>query len=402
NLLGNAIKFTETGEVILRVRSIQSGSEQHKRLRLKFEVQDTGIGISAEKLGDIFDSFTQEDGSTTRRFGGTGLGLAISKQLVELMGSRLEVHSELGVGTTFFFDVQFEVSADQSVIDLVEFGDVHAVIIDDNATNVEVLRHQLEAWSAEVSAGTSPRAMIEEIVYAQNTDKPVNIALIDARMPDLDGFKVAEKIRATIDPEFVPRMILLSSTDLVKHQDALNAGFSAIVRKPVMRDELLGAIKRSLAAVPADTDNDPTIKRHSVTTGLNAPVLIVEDNKVNQKVTSAMLTKIGVDYDIAENGQEAYEAVQTKDYSVILMDCQMPVMDGFEATAAILNWYADCNGEPPPIVALTANALQGDAQRCLSAGMSDYMSKPFTIAQLQSKLNDIVERREESLASNQA
>lgn len=388
NLLGNAIKFTESGETVLRVHESHETPLRGGHKRFRIEVSDTGIGISKDKLEDIFESFTQEDGSTTRRFGGTGLGLAISRQLVGLMGSQLRVRSVLGEGATFYFDVDMEiVEGDPNQLDA-QFADLRALVIDDNATNVEVLRHQLQAWSMDVVATTDVNEALLAVTHAATTDRPINLAFIDAHMPDCNGFELAERIRGSLDHEQAPVLLLLSSADLIRNQDALNSGFRTVLRKPVLQDELLNAIQRALTAQPVSVGTiEPDSAGNEQSLVFTNKILVVEDNKVNQKVTIAMLGKLGIEYDLVENGLEAVEACKSTVYSLILMDCQMPVMDGFEATREIQKMAALDNRSPGTIVALTANALQGDAERCLAAGMDDYMSKPFTLASLTKVLS---------------
>ncbi|MFK8053643.1 MAG: response regulator [Woeseiaceae bacterium] len=387
NLLGNAIKFTEDGEVILRVRESDDSPLRTDSRRFRIEVQDTGIGISPDKLEDIFESFTQEDGSTTRRFGGTGLGLAISRQLVGLMGSQLSVKSIIGEGATFYFDVDLELVEDAPKPMDINFANLKAVVIDDSATNVEVLRHQLQAWSMEVFATTDTDEALNALKELAAAGTPADIAFVDAHMPNCDGFMFAERVRAELDHEVTPALLLLSSADLIRNQDALNSGFKTILRKPVLQGELLSTIERALTEQQPE---DPTTTSGRVlvnqTLGFSNKVLVVEDNKVNQKVTCAMLKKLGIEFELAENGLEATEAVAKQDFSLILMDCQMPVMDGFEATHEIRQQTKASKSPEPIIIALTANALQGDAERCISAGMDDYMSKPFTLDNLQKML----------------
>ncbi|MEL7298522.1 MAG: response regulator, partial [Pseudomonadota bacterium] len=293
----------------------------------------------------------------------------------------------------FYFEVDMPLSEKLADHDDVTFEQIRALVIDDNTTNVEVLKHQLEAWQIEVYATTNPREAVQEIVDSAQTC-PYSLALIDAHMPGMDGFAVANAINEQLDETSRPTMLLLSSADLIRNNDALAAGFTTILRKPVTRDELVANIRRALA----DTSREQAASQKQTVSEdvpllFEAPVLLVEDNKVNQKVTGAMLAKLGVEFDIVEDGQQAVDAVSSNDYAVVLMDCQMPVMDGFEATRVILEAAEQTERVVPPIVALTANALQGDAERCYAAGMTDYMSKPFSIAELRTMLRKYAQQQ---------
>lgn len=389
NLVGNAIKFTNEGEVILRVREAEDSALRLDHRRFRFEITDSGIGIAEEKREAIFESFIQEDGSTTRRFGGTGLGLAISRQLVNLMGAQLCVESGIGDGSTFYFDVDFRLVEIERRQQEVGFGALRVLIVDDNQTNLEILRHQLEAWSLEVlSADSAPTAM-QVVAQEQEAGRHFDIALLDAHMPDTDGLALAKQLRSFYSAADMPALMLLSSADLLRNEAALDSGFQIILRKPITQSELQSGIEKALsrAMMPGrpcepETRHSDKPVRSAVAGGR---ILVVEDNKVNQKVTAAMLAKLGREFDIVEDGEAAIDAYRDSDYAMILMDCQMPVMDGFVATGRIREMELDSNGAPIPIIALTANALQGDDKRCRDAGMDDYMSKPFTIAQLREK-----------------
>ncbi|MEM7610986.1 MAG: response regulator [Pseudomonadota bacterium] len=390
NLVGNAIKFTEHGEVVLRINESEDPALRIDHRRFRIEVQDTGIGIANDKLDAIFDSFIQEDGSTTRRFGGTGLGLAISRQLVELMGAQLRVDSEAGKGSTFFFDADFElVELERRSAD-VGFGHLRVLVVDDNRTNIEVLTHQLESWSLEVISADNADSAMQVIQDETAAGRQFDIALIDAHMPGCDGLELASRLRTFYGKDETPVLMLLSSADLLRSQTALDSGFQTILRKPIGQSDLQSGIEKALSRALHTTSShrvQPAFDDPTQNTALKGKVLVVEDNKVNQKVTGAMLSKLGVEYALAENGQQALDALETTEFSLVLMDCQMPVMDGFDATRRIRELESDGRRPRSHIVALTANALQGDEKRCIRAGMDSYMSKPFTIAQLKETLD---------------
>ena len=388
NLVGNAIKFTTAGEVILRIREAEDSALRLDHRRFRFEISDSGIGIAEDKLDAIFESFIQEDGSTTRRFGGTGLGLAISRQLVNLMGAELRVSSTVGEGSTFYFDIDFRLVEIERRQRDVGFGALRVLIVDDNQTNLEILRHQLEAWSLEVMSADGAHEAMRIVSDEQAVGRHFDIAMLDAHMPDTDGLALAQQIRDFYPPDRRPALMLLSSADLLRNEAVAHSGFQVILRKPVTQSELHNGVARALsrATTPA-RDVAVAAAEHAdeVAFAARGRVLVVEDNKVNQKVTAAMLTKLGRQFDIVEDGAEAVDAWRDGDYALILMDCQMPVMDGFTATGHIRQQERDADRQPIPIIALTANALQGDDKRCRDAGMDDYMSKPFTIAQLREK-----------------
>lgn len=385
NLIGNAIKFTEKGEVVLKIRESEDSALRLDHRRFRFEIQDSGIGIAKDKREAIFESFIQEDGSTTRKFGGTGLGLAISRQLVNLMGADLQVDSEIGKGSTFFFDADFKLVEVERKVNEVGFGALRVLIVDDSPTNLEILRHQLEAWSLEVIAADSAASAMNVLASEAAAGRRFDIAMLDAHMPDRDGLALAQDITAACPPDETPVLMLLSSADLLRNETALTSGFQVILRKPVTQSELQAGIEKALARALNNNDvhEAPSTPAADAPADRDGIILVVEDNKVNQKVTGAMLGKLGYGFDMVENGQEAIDAINGKDYALILMDCQMPVMDGFTATEHIRDMEQSSDAQPIPIIALTANALQGDDKRCRAAGMDDYMSKPFTIAQLR-------------------
>jgi signal transduction histidine kinase/CheY-like chemotaxis protein len=383
NLIGNAIKFTERGEVLAKVALLDNG-------RIRFEVVDTGIGLSEEAQRRIFTIFTQADSFTTRKYGGTGLGLAIVDQLVALMGGEVGVRSAPGRGSTFSFDVALEIVAvatpeDQSV-QRVQLTGTCVVLVDDNATNREIVERQLKACGIEVDSAESGEGARQ--LLALGAARNYRLALIDHEMPGISGLELAHWIKA--DPRFrsLP-LILLSSKDPENLPGAL-ALFSEVLTKPVRHTQLLAAVGRVINAhhvnpVSEASPRRPTALSDQIAGG--ARILLVEDNPVNREVAAGMLENVGCSVAVAENGRLAIEALSDSYYDAVLMDCQMPVMDGFTATAEIRRRECQAGSRRTPIIALTANAMEGDRDRCLVSGMDDFLSKPFTQQQLASRLS---------------
>jgi signal transduction histidine kinase/CheY-like chemotaxis protein len=387
NLLGNAIKFTETGEVLI---SVQPLKETATAVRIRFSIKDTGIGLKPTQLDHIFESFSQGDGSTTRKYGGTGLGLAISRQLVGLMGGQLVVESFVDQGSTFAFELdlkkQQNTHATNPARPVNDFSRLHVLVVDDNTTNLEILSHHLEAWNIGHTCTESGPAALQLLHAAVATDTPYNMVILDYHMPEMDGLELAQKI--STDPLLSgTRMVMFSSVDdVILQQDSLDFGIDCSITKPVRQSELYDClINRSLS--------DYRSTDHHANNELPAPtsepssmqILVVEDNEVNQAVAIGMLNKLGYQgIDTADNGREALDQIEQKHYDLVFMDMQMPVMDGYQATAAIREREQAMAAATAaaiahtPIVALTANAMQGDRERCLEAGADDYLSKPFS------------------------
>jgi signal transduction histidine kinase/DNA-binding response OmpR family regulator/HPt (histidine-containing phosphotransfer) domain-containing protein len=392
NLAGNAIKFTHAGEVAVRVSVVEV--TDHDAL-LRFAVRDTGIGIAPDKIDTLFEKFTQVDASTTRRYGGTGLGLAISRHLAELMGGEAGVTSEAGHGSEFWFTARLGrftpavTEADESEATL---RGLPVLIVDDNATSREILMHQLAAWAMIPEAVPDGPAAIVRLTEAAAAGHPFTLAIIDMQMPDMDGEQLGRALLTT--PEF-EHLRLLMLTSLGTNADARHfyeMGFSAYAVKPVRTHEFRQAVLQAVTTherptgesalpipLPSAVDTDrPFADRRS-------RILIAEDNVTNQLVALGILRTLGLHAEAVANGAEAVEAVKTIPYDVILMDVQMPDMDGFEATALIRR-----NGGPRrriPIIAMTAHAMSGDRERCLAAGMNDYVTKPVSRAALAEALN---------------
>jgi two-component system, sensor histidine kinase and response regulator len=386
NFVGNAIKFTDSGEVIVRVRTAaQEGV-------LRFEVIDTGIGISKEAQAHIFNAFSQADSFTTRKYGGTGLGLAICRQLATLMGGEIGVHSEVNRGSTFWFEVRLESVADAAPtmtrLPRMNLVGLRALIVDDNASNREILQQHLQSWGAEVVAvGTSAAALA-----ALNTGDGTgfDLGLIDDQMPGMDGIQLARAIRQ--DPRHSGlRLILQSTRDDHGSGSESSRLFTAILTKPLRRSQLLACVSRVMTLQPAGAADPLQAQAAQAAVAPAARVtgpkiLLVEDNPVNREVAVGMLESLGCAVEAAENGWLAIEAMNTAAYDAVFMDCQMPIMDGMTATAEIRRREQSSGLGRVPIVALTANAMDGDRERCLASGMDDFLSKPFTQQQLATLL----------------
>jgi len=390
NLIGNALKFTQQGEVIVRVT--ESDSDAQKTC-FRFEVEDTGIGISPENLAKVFEPFTQEDGSNTRQYGGTGLGLAISRQLVELLGGEMGVDSVQGKGSTFWFTARLardQVPATYAQPHLL--AGKSAFVVDDNETNREILRHQLEGWDIRVEVACSGSEALH-LLKDQFSERPsFDIILLDMAMPGMDGLQLAKAIRKEREFQNIP-IVMLSSISRANVQSAENeAGPDDWLAKPVRQSRLYETLLSLLSKTTIDEFVEEerlsgagtnTIPNND-STGLR--VLLVDDNEINQAVANAMLESLDYEVTIANNGCKAVAAFETQMFDAVLMDCRMPEMDGFEATQRIRELENLHDRKPTPIIALTAHALQGDRERCIAAGMTDYLSKPFTKQQLRSIL----------------
>jgi CheY-like chemotaxis protein len=373
NLVGNAIKFTREGEVLLTV-SVETQNPTIPLIR--FSVRDTGVGIPKDKLDYIFEEFTQVDVSTTREYGGTGLGLAISRRIVKMLGGRLQVSSQVGQGSEFWFSLPLTVESAASRTDRIELKGSSALVIDDNTTNRRIIREMLRASSVRVDEAEGAEAGLEMMLKAQKEGRPYLIAIIDAYMPDVDGFELAERIGNSEALRNTLLMMLTSGAQRGDGQRCRELGIDAYLTKPVSRSDFLEALIVVLQEAKGDDRHSGRlITRHLIEeTRKHRKVLLVEDNVINQQVAQTMLHKRGHQVDVVGTGAEAVEALREATYDVVLMDIQMPEMDGFEATRRIRRNPKLRN---LPIIALTAHAMAGDAQRCLDAGMTGYVSKPF-------------------------
>jgi len=384
NLVGNAIKFTESGEVLVRV-AVERFVEGAGDAALHFSVSDTGIGIPAEKLGAVFEPFVQADGSTTRKYGGTGLGLTICVRLVELMGGRIWVESELGKGSTFHFTARFDrASGSQARLRCgVDMAGLAVLIVDDNATNRRILIETLRTWRMHPVAADGGGAALDALRAAAARGEPFQLVLLDAMMPDMDGFAVAERVRA--NPDLAGTKIVMLSSAGSREMDRYRAaGIDQYLMKPPKQSELLDAIVQAVGPAP-DTDAKSAKSIGPVADPRNhlkvLNILLAEDNIVNQKLAVAVLEKAGHRLTVAPNGRIALELSALHSFDVILMDLQMPEMGGLEATAAI-RACEHGTGRHQPIIAMTAHAMKGDAARCLAVGMDGYVSKPVQFEDL--------------------
>jgi CheY-like chemotaxis protein len=388
NLVDNAIKFTERGEVVVEVTLLEQGRDG---VLLRFEVRDTGIGIPPEALERVFHSFTQADGSTTRRYGGTGLGLAIAKQLAEIMGGEMGVDSEVGKGSTFWFTVRFSQydPATTLIISAPRFdlSGLRVLIVDDNATSRDILCRQVEAWGMlGVKAENASQALtnLRQSVAAR---QPFDLVLLDQDMPDMDGMAVARAIRNELALDKAPLIMLGPMDREVAAEEREKLGITYYLSKPVRRSHLYDAITRIMGTrseEPVAAPVEPTAP--SLPFRVRERLLLAEDNPINQQVAVQMLQRLGYKVKAVDSGQAVLDALAQEEYGVILMDCQMPVMDGFTATRMIRR-QETVGGKPRiPIIALTASTMQGDRERCLAAGMDDFLSKPFKRNQLKAIL----------------
>lgn len=385
NLVGNAIKFTDKGEVGVRAEHVTNSTD---KICIRFTVHDTGIGIPKEKQAAIFDPFTQADGSTTRRYGGTGLGLTITTRLVELMGGRIRVESEPGKGSAFHFEVVFE-KANGSVMKpvlrpLSKLRGIAVLVVDDNPTNRRVLEEALRVWEARPMCVDSGPAALIELRRAATGGEPYPLILLDAMMPDMDGFTVAEHIAREPDLAGAAVMMLTSADRQGDAARCRSIGLAAYLVKPVKMVELQRAIASALGQ--EGSGSNPGLSRNGTKKHIvpSAPVttqtrslriLLAEDNAVNQRVAVRLLQGLGHTVTVANHGGEAVAAMDHNRYDLVLMDVQMPEMDGFEATRLIREKEA-ATGQHTPIVAMTAHAMKGDRERCLAAGLDEYLSKP--------------------------
>ncbi|MEZ8243150.1 response regulator [Vibrio splendidus] len=427
NLVGNAIKFTEHGHVTLSLR-LEEVIEPDQKLRVKFEVTDSGIGIAEDKQQSVFDKFQQADGSTTRIYGGTGLGLTICDKIVTLMGSKLELTSVVGKGSTFYFTADFDPSldVDESNID---FNKVSVLLVDDSQLNMRITSTQLQSFGVKSECCETATQALELVSESVAKSSPYDLVLIDKVMPSIDGFQLARSLIERFD-KACPKLVMISADP--RKQDEARAkqvGFVAYIARPYQDNQLKWTLSEVLARA-ADTsnftypnrgevafkDNEPVpltkpaaVVKEAPTVSVNAPqadkqapiqaeskpvaaagefsgtVLVVEDSRVNQQVAKMMLKKLGFEVDIADNGEIGVEKFQANEYEMIFMDCQMPVLDGFEATKQI-RALEEGSSKHIPIVALTANVVQRDKHLCFDVGMDEFLPKPVN----QGKLREIV------------
>jgi len=376
NLIGNALKFTEKGEIVARVMLDESADGDPL---VTVCIADTGIGIPLDAQEKIFEHFSQADGSTTRRYGGTGLGLAISRRLLTLMGGTISVESAPGEGSRFTLALRLP-RAQDCATDLNDYRTLEGtrvLVVDDNEANLAILRQQLEAWHMCVTAADTGQRALHLMQRAVADHAPFQLAILDMHMPNMDGLQLAASIQRQADLAITPLIMLTSTAANASQAEREAAGIRGYLNKPVRRSDLVHLICNVLGKSSSSGRwTLPAVADGAV--ALTGSVLLVEDNPINQEVASAMLESLGLSVTLAENGQQAVDRVATQTFDLILMDCQMPVMDGYEATAAIRK-----RGLSLPIIALTANAMPGDEAKCLAAGMTTFLAKPYTLEQLQ-------------------
>ncbi len=381
NLTANAVKFTEEGEVVVRV-DLETTTDTGVVAR--FEISDTGIGIKPEVVPTLFNAFTQADSSTTRRYGGTGLGLAICRQLVTAMGGEIGVDSTPGSGSRFWFTVPLARAQDPASAKIPMHGlaGVRVLIVDDNATNRLVLSEQLEAWGVDAESVSTGQEGLDRLLAAQKSGNPFSLAVLDQAMPEMDGLELARRIGRL--RHVSPALLLLTSTTDVGAEEVSHAGIAESLTKPVHLGRLRSAITRAMSTRLQSSTTAPAPAR--VASGSRGHILVVDDSATNQMVATGMLDHLGYSTEVAANGFEALAALERTRFDVVLMDCRMPEMDGYEATAEIRRLEED--GPRVPIVALTAGAMGNEEQRCRAAGMDDFLAKPLGLEDLQA----IVER----------
>ncbi len=393
NFGSNAVKFTPEGEVIIRVKLLHENAD---RVALHFAVSDTGLGVAPEDQDRLFSAFTQADSSTTRKYGGTGLGLTICRQLVELMGGRLGLESTPGHGSTFWFELSLRRTHDTPAIrtsgDRTLSGQ-RALIVDDNATNRRILRQQLRSWGVEAVEAADGFEALEIAGTAAQDGRAFDLGVVDLNMPGMDGMELARALKA--DQATASTMLFLLSSSGHRLEPAAShlTGFAASLTKPVRSSELFDCLITSLNSGTHGDEGGSAAVEPSAAAATGSPaaaavgsaagtILLVEDNKVNQLVGTKVLQSLGYRYDIANNGVEAVHAFQQRSYDAVLMDCQMPEMDGYEATGAIRRMEDDpasAGRQRTPIIAMTAAAMEGDREACLAAGMDDFITKPVRL-----------------------
>lgn len=404
NLISNAVKFTEHGEISVTVECLE---KKDKLALLSFEVRDTGIGIRKEHINTIFQHFSQADASTTRKYGGTGLGLAISKELVKMMGGEIGVESILGEGSTFKFNVRLKIAKEvpQWKFAFEKFHDVNILIVDGNDNNRKNISSYLQGVGLNVFQVNDSRDAITTILSNANTNNKISIAILDYQMDDMSGYELATTLKTMPFAKDIKLILLASVTQKGDAKIAKEHGFSSYLTKPVRRDDLLGCIAIILGLKRETDAEKQVITKYTVKEAkkaLKSRILLVDDNEMNRKIFLSMLKSHNMICDVAVDGSEALKAVSEKDYDVVFMDCQMPIMDGYECTAKIRS--LEGQKKHTTIIAMTANAMEGDYEKCILAGMDDYISKPINFdivfkmieantkeIEAESKINNIID-----------
>jgi PAS domain S-box-containing protein len=397
NLVGNAIKFTDKGEVMLHV---ERQNQSDPTLHLHFFVSDTGIGIPEEKQQTIFEAFEQVDSSTTRKYGGTGLGLSISAALVKLMGGTMWVESKVREGSKFHFTVVLEPKKSESELltkEIYKLMDLPVLVVDDNASNRRILKEILTSWHMKPTLTNSGAEALSTLEMT-HSGKGFELVLLDVQMPDVDGFSVAEQIRSSHKLQGVKVILLTSASRPSDVARCRELGISNYLSKPIKQSELFDAIVTAMAEHGRRDEQRESTPAFMQSSGCPLRVLLAEDNPVNQRLAMRILERLGHNVQVVSNGKEALGRAQAEEFDVILMDVQMPEMDGLEATRAIRNAEAG-TGKHVPIVAMTAHAMKGDREKCLSAGMDGYLSKPIRIYDLKGAMSEIETIRSKSQSS---
>ena len=403
NLLTNAVKFTSTGHVSL---DVEVDRTEDGEIVVRSMVRDTGIGIPPERLHLLFQSFSQVDSSTTRKFGGTGLGLSICKKLTELMGGEIGVDSEPGKGSAFWFTVCMKKAADteQQFVQPADWDNLRLLLVGDNAAVLAAIHRQLSAWRIHSDTVTNGTSALTQLGTAAVSGNPYQIAIVDSALRDPDGRELADRIArsATLGATVILLVTALSD----EGEEATDGGPVAVHRlsKPItasrLFDAMISALQPNLQTDEVETPVRNSGKTRQAAGPKDAKLLLVEDNEINQQVAVELLRAGGYRCEVRSNGRQAVEAVRAADYNLVLMDCQMPEMDGYEATGAIRQWEARENRPPLPIIALTANALAGDKQKCLDAGMTDYLKKPLNRRELIATVEKHLARAAELLGAS--
>ncbi len=392
NLIGNAIKFTAKGEVAV---SSKLEVETNEEICIHFSITDTGIGIPLEKQEKIFNAFEQADGSTTKEYGGTGLVLSITARLVEMMKGRIWVESEMGKGSVFHVMVWLSLSTEPASrripVDVSSLKGVNVLVVDDNATNRRILEEALRVWGMKSTSVDGGKAALEEMKKSEIAGNPFAIVLVDYMMPGMDGFELAEKIKA--DPSIANSTIMIMLTSAGQRGDAarcLELGISAYLLKLINQKQLLETICGSLQKDATTKTRPSLLTRHSIRESKRSlNILLAEDNLINQKLAISLIQRMGHKVSVAQNGRQALEAIEREKFDIILMDVQMPEMDGLEATQAIRTKERLIGRPRIPIIAMTAYAMAGDRDRCLEAGMDGYVSKPVNAQELFETIENV-------------
>lgn len=401
NLVGNAVKFTLKGEIFVRVELI---AQVDRQIDLHFSVTDTGIGIAPEKQNLVFEAFAQADGSTTRQYGGTGLGLAICSRLAGLMGGRIWLESELNKGSTFHFTITLEVAGTHPIVHrsqlAIDLQEIPVLLVDDNATNRRILEEMTKGWGmypVAVGSGDEALKIIEE---AHLEASSFRLAIIDGRMPGMDGFELAERIRRDVRFSDTVIMMLTSASDGEDLKRCRSLGIGTYLLKPIRKSELLAAVRTALGKKPSEGIEQPATSAAASVGCRKLRILLAEDNPINQKVVARILEKSGHILTIAQNGQEALSMFQARSFDLIFMDVQMPGVDGLTATRQIRELERG-KGSHIPIIALTAHALKGDKERCLQAGMDGYLSKPVSRRAIEEAIAQFVGSERKSCSAHE-